>query len=344
MDETSTLTTKETEELINTFKKHYKDSITNNEILKYNAEDQPSGSLIQSFIKTLSAFIENSQEKTLQGLNISVKDAANFLCKTIRNIDNLLPLGKSTLTLKAISEIMINMINKHISKKLFEDFDVIKMNLVVTSNNLLVLSQLAKDKIFKFFSLSMKNDTNILIHGNSLTVLYALLESKKKGFKFKVYVTESRPLNSGLMFEKVLTENKIDCRVILDSSVGYYMKDIDCVLVGSEVVAENGGILNSIGTYTLAICAKYFKKPFYVLAESLKFLRIYPLDQSDVISLCNLALDKNSNKDDNTNVDSNDNSSIYVDYTPPEFITLLFTDIGIFTPSAVSDELIQMFN
>jgi len=29
-----------------------------------------------------------------------------------------------------------------------------------------------------------------------------------------------------------------------------------------------------------------------------------------------------------------------VDYTPPEYITLLFTDIGIFTPSAVSDELI----
>lgn len=32
-----------------------------------------------------------------------------------------------------------------------------------------------------------------------------------------------------------------------------------------------------------------------------------------------------------------------VDYTPPEFITLLFTDLGILTPSAVSDELIKLY-
>jgi translation initiation factor eIF-2B subunit alpha len=32
------------------------------------------------------------------------------------------------------------------------------------------------------------------------------------------------------------------------------------------------------------------------------------------------------------------------DFTPPEYITLLFTDLGIFTPSAVSDELIQFYS
>ena len=35
-----------------------------------------------------------------------------------------------------------------------------------------------------------------------------------------------------------------------------------------------------------------------------------------------------------------DISSTTADYTPPEYISLLFTDIGIFTASAVSDELI----
>jgi translation initiation factor eIF-2B subunit alpha len=33
-----------------------------------------------------------------------------------------------------------------------------------------------------------------------------------------------------------------------------------------------------------------------------------------------------------------------VDYTPPENIALFFTDMGIFTPSAISDELTQFFN
>ena len=237
------------------------------------------------------------------------------------------------------------MINKHISKKLHEDFSIIKMNLVVTSNNLLALSQLAKDKVFKFFSLSIKNNITILIHGFSSTVIYSILESKKRGLKFKIYVTESSPLNSGELYSKILNENKIDCKIILDSSVGYYMKDIDCVLVGCVVVAENGGIINNIGTYTLAICAKYFNKPFYVLAESLKFLRVFPLDQSDVMSLNNFGLDED--EDSKNEKERDDYSKVkhgYVDYTPPEFITLLFTDIGIFTPSAVSDELIQMFN
>lgn len=31
------------------------------------------------------------------------------------------------------------------------------------------------------------------------------------------------------------------------------------------------------------------------------------------------------------------------DYTPPHLITLLFTDLGVLTPSAVSDELIQLY-
>ena len=31
------------------------------------------------------------------------------------------------------------------------------------------------------------------------------------------------------------------------------------------------------------------------------------------------------------------------DYTPPQYITLLFTDLGILTPSAVSDELIKLY-
>ena len=32
-----------------------------------------------------------------------------------------------------------------------------------------------------------------------------------------------------------------------------------------------------------------------------------------------------------------------LDYTPPEYITLLLTDLGVLTPSAVSDELIKLY-
>ena len=31
------------------------------------------------------------------------------------------------------------------------------------------------------------------------------------------------------------------------------------------------------------------------------------------------------------------------DYTPPSYISLLVTDLGVLTPAAVSDELIQLY-
>ncbi|XP_044010108.1 translation initiation factor eIF-2B subunit alpha, partial [Aphidius gifuensis] len=104
---------------------------------------------------------------------------------------------------------------------------------------------------------------------------------------------------------------------------------------GAEGVAESGGIINKIGTYTMAICAKEMKKPFYVLAESFKFSRIYPLNQVD--------LPDEFKYTTSTREKDLQNEHPQVDYTPPHYINLLFTDIGIMTPSAVSDELIKLY-
>lgn len=39
---------------------------------------------------------------------------------------------------------------------------------------------------------------------------------------------------------------------------------------------------SQIGTYQMAVCSKAHNKPFYVVAESFKFVRLYPLNQQDV--------------------------------------------------------------
>jgi translation initiation factor eIF-2B subunit alpha len=288
--------------------------------------------VIDAYIKTISNFIEQSQETTLQGLNIAIKRATEYLFRKIKEED-LIPKGRSVLSLQAVSEIMINMINKHISKKLREDFSSIKKNIVTITKDLYLLSTYAKEKISNFFNWVIKNGMTILVHGYSSTILYALIKSKNKGISFKVLVTESRPENDGELMAKVLSEHGIESQVILDISIGYHMKDIDFIVIGADAVCENGGVINKIGTFTIALCAKNFKKPFYVMVESLKFLKMYPLDQCDVPQCFSKFKVK-----DNLEYDYN-----MCDYTPPEFTTLLFTDIGIFTPSAVSDELIQMF-
>ena len=41
-------------------------------------------------------------------------------------------------------------------------------------------------------------------------------------------------------------------------------------------------IILQVGSFTVALCAREMKKPFYVLTESFKFSRLYPLNQSDL--------------------------------------------------------------
>jgi len=42
------------------------------------------------------------------------------------------------------------------------------------------------------------------------------------------------------------------------------------VLVGAEGVVENGGVINKLGTYQIALAAAAHNTPFYVAAESYK--------------------------------------------------------------------------
>lgn len=133
----------------------------------------------------------------------------------------------------------------------------------------------------------------------------------------------------------------IPTTVILDSAVGFYMEQTDMVIVGAEGVVENGGIVNSVGTYSAAVIAQAMRKPFYVAAESYKFARLYPLTQRDVPQT-HVELSAASVTSDIARKHLSMQNPRF-DYTPPGYISLMFTDLGVLTPSAVSDELIKLY-
>jgi translation initiation factor eIF-2B subunit alpha len=102
-----------------------------------------------------------------------------------------------------------------------------------------------------------------------------------------------------------------------------------------------------IGTFSAAVLAKAMKKPLYVAAESYKFARLYPLTQRDLpqsqtssFAPASWAETHKNSPEVLKNV-SFDNP--FYDYTPPDYIALMFTDLGVLTPSAVSDELIKLY-
>lgn len=113
-------------------------------------------------------------------------------------------------------------------------------------------------------------------------MLETLILAAKSNKRFHVFVTRSSPDNTGEKMCAELTKAGIECTLILDSAIGYVMESVDIVFCGAEGVVESGGIINRIGTYTMALCAREMKKPFYVLTESFKFTRLYPLNQRDL--------------------------------------------------------------
>ena len=216
----------------------------------------------------------------------------------------------------------------------------------------------ARGKIASKGAERLPDGARILVHSRSRTVLATLKEAHKMKKRLFVYVTECASNDSGRVMKKDLDTLGIPCTLVLDSAVGYIIEQVDLVLFGAEGVVESGGICNKIGTYTIAICAKMLNKPVYVLCESFKFVRMYPLNQKDLKDEFKVSLKNCNSKNDFFMTDFSllqyhastlkkveDLSSVHplVDYTNPSLITLLFTDLGILTPSAVSDELIKLY-
>ena len=113
-------------------------------------------------------------------------------------------------------------------------------------------------------------------------VVEILKAAYNKNTNFHVYVCESMPDKTGIAMAQELKKIGINCTVILDAAVGAIMERISFVLLGAEGVVESGGIINKIGTNSIALCAKMLNKPVYVGVESFKIVRFYPLNNRDI--------------------------------------------------------------
>lgn len=121
----------------------------------------------------------------------------------------------------------------------------------------------------------VKNGDGILTHCNAGalaaseygTGLGTLLLGKERGYNFKVYSDETRPLLQGARLTAFELMNAgIDVTLICDSAASMLMKAgrINACFVGCDRVAANGDVANKIGTRSVAVNARYHGVPFYV--------------------------------------------------------------------------------
>lgn len=104
--------------------------------------------------------------------------------------------------------------------------------------------------------------------GTALGVVYTAFFSGKK---IEVWVDETRPVLQGSRLTAwELGRAGIPHKLISDNASGSLMaqKKIDLIIVGADRVAKNLDFANKIGTYNLAVMARYHNIPFYCAAPT----------------------------------------------------------------------------
>ena len=101
------------------------------------------------------------------------------------------------------------------------------------------------------------------------TALGVVRSAFAKDNTIQVFADETRPRQQGARITTFeLAMDGIPVTLITDGMCSYFMSKgmIDMVVVGADRIAANGDTANKIGTYTVAIAAKYHNIPFYIAA------------------------------------------------------------------------------
>ena len=110
-----------------------------------------------------------------------------------------------------------------------------------------------------------------LATGGYGTALGVIRAAHAQGKVSMVYADETRPLLQGARLTAYeLAADRIPVTLICDDMAGTLMAKgkVDLVVVGCDRMAANGDFANKIGTYSLAVLARYHHIPFYTALPS----------------------------------------------------------------------------
>lgn len=169
-------------------------------------------------------------------------------------------------------------------------------------------------------------------YGTALAPIYL---GEERGYGFKVFADETRPLLQGARLTAYeLHRAGVDVTLICDNMASSVMQKgwVQAVLVGCDRIAANGDVANKIGTSGVAILARHYGIPFYVLGPTSTIDMQCPDGKSIVI--------EERDPDEITKMwymhrMAPKDVKIFnpaFDVTPYELITAIITEKGIFNP------------
>lgn len=192
-------------------------------------------------------------------------------------------------------------------------------------------------KIGRLMAEQIPDKGAILTHCFPGTVVGTMLRACKEMHKdIKVYCAETRPYFQGSrLTASVACDMGFDVTVISDNMPAYTLKsqNIDVFISASDVITQDGHVINKVGTFQIALAANYFGIPYYVtgtpdlIHKDISHIVIEQRDPQLVMESMGVRVTKEGVK------------GYYpaFDITPPEFVNGIVTDKGIFSTNHLKE-------
>ncbi|MGW3255077.1 S-methyl-5-thioribose-1-phosphate isomerase [Streptomyces fungicidicus] len=112
-------------------------------------------------------------------------------------------------------------------------------------------------------------NTGSLVSGGEGTAFAVALAAHRAGRLRRLWVDETRPLLQGARLTAYeAARTGMAYTLLTDSAAGslFAAGEVDAVLVGADRIAADGSVANKVGSYPLAVLARYHHVPFIVVA------------------------------------------------------------------------------
>ncbi|MEU1302931.1 MULTISPECIES: S-methyl-5-thioribose-1-phosphate isomerase [Streptomyces] len=112
-------------------------------------------------------------------------------------------------------------------------------------------------------------NTGSLVSGGEGTAFAVALAAHRKGRLRRLWVDETRPLLQGARLTAYeAARSGMAYTLLTDNAAGslFAAGEVDAVLIGADRIAADGSVANKVGSYPLAVLARYHHVPFIVVA------------------------------------------------------------------------------
>ena len=274
------------------------------------------------------------KEENLKGANYIVMNALSSLIKNVQKFKNAnlitdieescMLLFRSQPTMAPLANCMA-LILESLEKisKTSDDFEGIRRNLIKKIKNLSVTYQSSLERVIHNSSSIIQNNSHILTHSFSSTVFETIKLQKQLGKNLKIYITESRPNNEGLIGAQELSQ-LYPTTLLIDAGIGHILREysIDLILIGADSFTKTE-LIHKIGTLPLALTAREFRVPIYSLANSFKY---YHGDAFNIPISIEAKPPQEITKSELENLEI---KNYYFDRTPLKYLTGIITEEGM---------------